>query len=202
MKAERRVRRKPEVAEREILDAAEGLLKEVQFRDLTVDEVMAKTGMQRSNFYTYFADRNELVMRLVDRIAGGMFASTATWVEGEGEDRRAALRQALWSVVRIWSEHAAVLGAMNEAAYHDEVAQRYFRGGIVQDYIDAVAAQLRREKRAGLTQVRSPAETALALITLNVNYMSERLRGDGARPENIAAVLEEIWLAVIYPQAR
>lgn len=195
----KRVRRKPEVAEQEILDAAEGLLEEVQFRDLTVDAVMAKTGMRRSNFYTYFDDRNALVMRLVDRIAGEMFAATAPWTDGEDDDRPAALRHALRATVQIWNEHAVILSAMNEAAYHDEAAQRYFRDGIMQEYIDRIAMMLRREKRAGLTQIRNPAEIARALILLNVNYLTERLPDDGARPASIAAILEDVWLGAIYP---
>jgi AcrR family transcriptional regulator len=199
---QKRVRRTPEAARREILDAAEDLLKDMRFRDLEVDEVMARTGMKRSTFYNYFSDRNELVMRLVERIADEMFAATADWLDGRNEDRVEAVRQGLREVARIWSQHAAVLSAMNEASYHDEAAQHYFRGGVVQAYIDRVAARLRREKKAGLTRVRNPAETARALMLLNINYMTERLRTDGAKPENVAAVLEDVWLAVLYPDAR
>ncbi|WP_372791498.1 TetR/AcrR family transcriptional regulator [Paraconexibacter sp.] len=195
------MRRKPEVAEQEILDAAEALLSEVRFRDLTVDDVMARTAMKRSNFYTYFNDRNELVMRLVDRIAGEMFAATEPWLSGENPDRVAALRQGLRAVVRIWSQHAAVLAAMNEASHHDEVAQQFFRGGIVQEYIDRITLLLRREKRDGITAVRNPGETARALILLNVNYMTERVTGEGARPESVATALEGIWIPVLYPSA-
>ena len=48
MSAKRRIRRKPEDAEREILDAAEALLKEIRFRDLTVDAVAAAANMRDS----------------------------------------------------------------------------------------------------------------------------------------------------------
>ncbi len=129
--------------------------REVRFRDLTVDNVMARTAMKRSNFYTYFNDRNDLVMRLVDRIAGEMFAATEPWLGGENPDRVAALRQGLRAVVRIWSQHADVLAAMHEASHQDEAAQQYFRGGIVQEYIDQIAALIRREKRT----VSSPCAT-------------------------------------------
>jgi len=92
MTSKRRIRRKPEDAEREILDAAEALLKQIRFRDLTVDAVAAAANMRRSNFYNYFKDRNELVVRLVDRIGGEMFAATRLWLESENPDRVAALR--------------------------------------------------------------------------------------------------------------
>ncbi len=197
--AKRRIRRKPEDAERAILDATETLLKEIRFRDLTVDAVAAAAKMRRSNFYNYFKDRNELIMRLVDRIGGEMFAATRLWLESEDPDRVAALRQGLRDIVRIWSRHADVLAAINEASYHDEAAQRYYRGGVVQQYIDQIATLIRREKRQGLTTVANPNEVARALILLNVNYMTERVTMDHARPEAVASVLASIWIATLYP---
>ena len=56
----KRRRRSPESAEREILDAAESFLRERPFRDLTVDEVMARTTLSRPSFYVYFRDRHHL----------------------------------------------------------------------------------------------------------------------------------------------
>lgn len=197
----RRIRRKPEDAEREILDAAEALLKEIRFRDLTVDTVAAAANMQRSNFYNYFKDRNELVMRLVDRIAGEMFTATRSWLESENPDRVAALRQGLRDIARIWSRHADVLEAMNEASHLDEAAQRFFRGGVVQQYIDQIAKLIRQEKRQGLTNVVNPNEVARALVILNVNYMTERISIDHARPDAVASVLFGIWVATLYPDA-
>lgn len=198
--APKRLRRKPEDAQREILDAAEALLAQIEFRDLTVEAVMERTAMQRSNFYNYFADRNELVMALVARVADEMFAGTADWLDAEGGDRREAARQGLRTVVRVWGEHAHVLRAMNEASYHDDAARRFFREGIVQDYIDRVARGLRREKRAGLTKISNPDETAEALLLLNVNYLSERLGNDDSTA-SVARVLEEIWIATLYGRA-
>jgi AcrR family transcriptional regulator len=201
MTAKRRMRRKPEDAEREILNAAEALLKEIHFRDLTVDAVTAAANMRRSNFYNYFKDRNELVMRLVDRVAGEMFEARRPWLETENPNRVAAVRQGLLDVVRIWSRHAGLLAAMNEASHHDEVAQQYFRDGIVQEYIDQIAKLIRREKRRGLTTVASPAEVARALILLTISYVTERVTMDHARPEAVTSVLAEIWVGALYPGA-
>ena len=201
MTAKRRIRRKPEDAEREILNAAEALLKEIHFRDLTVDAVTAAANMRRSNFYNYFKDRNELVMRLVDRVVGEVFDAGRPWLESENPNRVAAVRQGLLDVVLIWSRHADVLAAMNAASHHDEVAQQYFRDGIVQEYIDQIAKLIRREKRQGLTNVTSPAEVARALILLTINYMTERVTTDHARPEAVTSVLAEIWVGALYPGA-
>ena len=42
-----------EVAEREIVNAAEAMLREKPFRDLTVDDLMRRTGLSRPSFYVY-----------------------------------------------------------------------------------------------------------------------------------------------------
>src|SRR5215210_9161859 len=64
----RRRRRSPKEAEREIITAAETLLRERPFRELTVDEVMRRTGLSRPSFYVYFKDRHELVLRVVEHL--------------------------------------------------------------------------------------------------------------------------------------
>ena len=201
MTAKRRIRRKPEDAERAILDAAETLLKEIRFRDLTVDAVAAAANMRRSNFYNYFKDRNELVMRLVDRIAGEMFAATRLLARKREprSRRRTAARVARCRPDLEPARRRA--GGDERGLHHDEAAQRYFRGGVVQQYIDQIAKLIRREKRQGLTKVANPNEVARALILLNVNYMTERVTMDHARPEAVASVLAQIWVATLYPDA-
>jgi len=61
----RRRRRTPEVAEAEIVGAAEALLRERSFRELTVDEVMRRTDLSRPSFYVYFRDRHHLMLKVV-----------------------------------------------------------------------------------------------------------------------------------------
>jgi AcrR family transcriptional regulator len=76
----RRRRRTPEVAEREIIDAAEALLRERPFRELTVDEVMRRTDLSRPSFYVYFRDRHDLVLRVVEHLGGELFTMSERWV--------------------------------------------------------------------------------------------------------------------------
>src|ERR687885_2169533 len=84
----RRRRRTPEVAEREIVAAAEALLRERPFRDLTVDEVMRRTELSRPSFYVHFRDRYQLMLRVVERIRRELFAMSERWYRGEGDGRQ------------------------------------------------------------------------------------------------------------------
>src|SRR5215218_5154631 len=104
----KRRRRSPESAEREILDAAEAFLRERPFRDLTVDEVMARTTLSRPSFYVYFRGRHHLTVRLVEGIGAQLFEVADSWLTGTGEPA-ADVRAALYGVASVYEEHGLVL---------------------------------------------------------------------------------------------
>jgi AcrR family transcriptional regulator len=196
-----RVRRKPEDGEREILDAAEEALGELNFRDLTVDGVMSRTGMVRSAFYNYFESRNELAMRLLQRIEAEMMAASATWLEQPLDDPIAGIDAGLLEVAETYARHGRVLRAIHEASYHDREVELYYREGLIQNFIDAVAARIRAENEAGRADVEDPDAVARALLILNSNLFVERLGGgpDSDSPAAVAATLALIWRRTIYP---
>src|SRR5258707_1361682 len=96
----RRRRRTPEVAEQEIMNAAEALLRERPFRDLTVDELMRRTELSRPSFYVYFRDRHHLILRIVERLAGEQQDIANLWYgrEGSGPEQ---IREAIAGVVAV-----------------------------------------------------------------------------------------------------
>src|SRR5437868_382817 len=122
-----RVRRTPEDGEREILDAAEALLDKRDFRDLTVDEVMSGTGMVRSAFYNYFESRNELALRLLQRIEAEMMEAAATWLDQPLDDPAAGIEAGLLEVAQIYAGHGRLMRAIHEASYHDREVELYYR---------------------------------------------------------------------------
>lgn len=194
----RRIRRKPEVAEALILDTAEALLREQPFRELAIDDLMARTGMRRSSFYSYFRDRNEIVVRLVDRIGGQMFAVADRWLVGPTDDGPEDVRQALREVARVYAAHGPVLAAIAEAAHHDDQVEEVFRG-LIDRFSTAVAKRIRSEKRAGRSTVSNPDLTAQALMLMNERFLAERLgREPQDRPAQVARILEQIWMRTIY----
>src|SRR3954452_7561059 len=113
----KRRRRSPESAEREILAAAEAILRERPFRDLSVDEVMARTTLSRPSFYVYFRDRHQLAVRLVEGIGGELFEMANRWLKGSG-DPHEEVREALEGIAAVYAEHGLVLGAIADASGH------------------------------------------------------------------------------------
>jgi AcrR family transcriptional regulator len=197
----KRIRRKPADAEREILGAAEAFLQANDFRDLTVDGVMAATGMKRSAFYNYFDDRNALILRLLQDIEAEMMQAISPWLE-RSSDPETALRTGLEQVAQIYARHGHLLRAIHEASFHDDEVERAYRQ-VVDDFVDVVAALLRRENRSGRTSIPRPREVARALLTMNTNLLMERLgRARNDNPRAVAETLQFIWERTIYGSAR
>src|SRR5918999_4297264 len=88
-----RRRRRPEEAERVILTAARTFLETRPFREMTVEGVMARTGLSRPAFYAYFRDRYEVVTRLLEGIGGLLCAVDRPWLAGgeRGDEGREVL---------------------------------------------------------------------------------------------------------------
>src|SRR3954454_6312286 len=126
----KRRRRSPEEAEREIVEAAETLLRQRPFREFTVDEVMRRTDLSRPSFYVYFKDRHALILRVVERIGAELQAMSAQWfaTTGPGPDRIAA---AIHGVVAVYAEHGRVLRALAEAAADDPDVEQVY-GDLIQ----------------------------------------------------------------------
>jgi len=192
----KRVRRKREIAEEEILAAASDLLREGEFRSLSVEEVMEHTAMQRPTFYNYFADRNELVMRLLGRIETQMMDASQPWLDAGGP---ALLADALDGVVAVYADHGHVLRAAHEASFHDAAVEQYYRHTLLQNFMDGVARRLRAEKRAGNVNVPNPDALAHALLLLNASMLAERLgQPTPDQPRAVAATIKFIWARTIY----
>src|SRR5919204_869703 len=96
-----RRRRRREDSEHEILEAAARLLGERPFRELTVDDLMAATSQSRTAFYRHFADRRDLLVRLVRDLAAELWAMSEGWLQGTGEP----LAQAREAIERLADVH-------------------------------------------------------------------------------------------------
>src|SRR3954469_9377949 len=182
-----RRRRTPEVAEREIVVAAESFLRERPFRELTVDEVMRRTDLSRPSFYVYFRDRHELVLRVVEHLGGEVFTMSARWssADGDGDGGRLA-REAIEGIVGVFAEHGPVLRALADAAVHDhDVEQAY--SSLVQTFVDVTARHIGEEISAGGILPLDAAETAKALVWMMERYLNLSLAREPITPEPVVA---------------
>ena len=188
------------MAEHEIIAAAQALLRERPFRELTVDEVMRRTDLSRPSFYVYFRDRHHLVLRVVEHIGGELLTVSDRWYRGEGE-RPALLHAATDDIVAVFAEHGPVLRALADAAADDPDVEHVYRR-LVQSFIDVTARHIRREMAAGRIHALDPAETATALVWMMERYLTLTLGRQPHRERGvIVETLETIWSRVLYAQA-
>ena len=193
----RRRRRTPEAAEREIIGAAEALLRERPFRELTVDEVMRRTDLSRPSFYVYFRDRHHLVLKLVEQLQSESAAMADVWYSAEGSGRE-VIREATAGVVAVFERHGAVLEALADAAAdHPEVEAAH--RGVLNFFIEATARHIEAEIEAGNMLPCDPQETARALSIMNDRYMTTVLgRNPTVAPEVVVDTLTTIWIRTLY----
>ena len=194
----RRRRRSPEVAEQEILAAAEELLRERPFRDLTVDEVMRRTELSRPSFYVYFRDRHHLLLRVVERLGDEMWAMSEGWFEATGTSGPASFRSALQGVVAVWDRHGPVMHALADAATVDPDVE-LAHSALMQSFIDVTATHIEAEIKAGRVLPLDAKETARALSLMNDAYLLAALgRTRTATPETVVETLSTIWTRTLY----
>jgi AcrR family transcriptional regulator len=192
-----RRRRTPEEAQREIIAAAESLLRERPFRELTVDEVMKRTELSRPSFYVYFRDRHELVLRVVEHLGGELFTMSERWFAGEGNGAQLA-RDAVEGIVAVYAEHGPVLRALSDAAVHDRDVEEAY-GSLVQSFIDVTTRQIDAEIAAGRILPVDAAETAKALVWMMERYLTLTLgRGSDVPPGVVTETLATIVGRVLY----
>jgi AcrR family transcriptional regulator len=142
----RRRRRRRQDSEQEILEAAGRLLRERPFRELTVDDLMAATSQSRTAFYRHFTDRQDLLVHLIGDLNEELWEMSAGWLRGSG-DPLAEGRESLARLADVYAAHGPLLRAIAEAASHDADVEGVYRN-LVQGFVDATAARIRRDAAA------------------------------------------------------
>ncbi len=194
------MRRRPEDAEREILDAAEQLLREATVADLSVASVMVRTGLGRSSFYVYFPDVTALLRRLAERLEGEFFEVSRVWLaDDSGLDELDAARRSTEGIVAVYVRHGPVLRALADAAAtHPEVAD-IFRYGVLDHFIDAVDRRCRQQHALGRIPHPISRDVCRALVLMTEQVLAEALGGHETEdPEATADTLHTIWARVLY----
>src|SRR3954471_11291722 len=192
----RRRRRTPEVAEAEIVAAAEALLRERSFRELTVDEVMRRTDLARPSFYVSFRDRHHLMLKVVEHIGAELRTMSQRWYTGSG-DGPAQAREAMEGFVEVYAQHGAVLRALADAAADDPEVERVY-SGLVQSFVDVTARHIEKEIEAGRMLPLDAKETARALVWMMERYLNRSMGHERTKRELVVETLTTIWTRVLY----
>jgi TetR/AcrR family transcriptional regulator, ethionamide resistance regulator len=189
-------------AERAIFEATERLLVDVPLHELSVAQIIGAAGVSRATFYFYFSSKFAVVTGLLAQVMEEIFGTVQPFVEREeGQDPETALRKSLQESTRVWAAHRKALGAVMEH-WHAVPELRALWLGVVQRFSSAVAAEIDRERKAGLAPPGPDSrQVAAALI-----WGTERclyVAGLGVdenipREEDLVEPLMALWLGGLY----
>jgi AcrR family transcriptional regulator len=173
------------------------LLRERPFRELTVDEVMRRTGLSRPSFYVYFKDRHALILRLVEQIQGELLTMSNRWYEAT-EGGPSMLRYALEGTVAVYGRHNSVMRALADAAVEDPDVERAY-DALIQGVVDATAQHIEREIAAGAIAPLDGGETAKALVWMTERYLYHSF-GPVRRvaTNRVVETLAALWTRTLY----
>jgi AcrR family transcriptional regulator len=199
----RRAPRKGDLTEQRLLQVAEGLLADRPLSSIAIDEIAQAAGISRSSFYFYFASREALLRTLGERAQEEVFASANSWLNRTDEPPAEAISRALAENLALWRRHGPVLRALHDANHTDEETDA-LRRAIARRYVDATAAQIERERDAGLAPSGPPDARRLAAILTGMNdrafYDASRRPLSRRRDRELVEALTIVWLRTIYVQ--
>lgn len=194
-----RQREQRETTRREIIYAADRFLRQRPYRELSVEVLMAETGLTRTAFYRHFDDVTDLVLRLLAEVAHDLHTVAERWGASAGAGYPAAGQQALAAVVDFFVRHGPLVRAVAEAAVTDERIERGYRETL-DGLIDMTAWAIERVAAEGQLQVPDARAMARALNLMNETYLLQEFgREPFGDPAVALATLETVWLRVLRP---
>lgn len=181
-------------AKRRIVEATSRLLADRPFRELTVEDVMAETGLKRTVFYRHFTGLPDVVVFLLDDIRASM-------VEAGDPEEPGYLRAVLARVVDLAHRNGGLLRAVFDAAAVDADVERGLDEAMRWS-IDATAALFEAGIAAGRTPPLDAHAVSHALTHMNFAVLVDAFgrKGEQADPERVLEALLTVWERVIVTQ--
>lgn len=180
-----------------ILDAALEFIWSRPFRDMTVNSLMATTGLSRSAFYQYFDDIHQMMETLLDMLAAEIFTSVRPWLEGIGDPVR-LMSEALDGLIRTCYQRGPFLKAVSDAAVTDTRFEKNW-SQFLAGFDDAGAARIQADQAQGLIPEFDAGPVIFGLNRLNaygiIGAFGQRPR---KQPEPLREAVTRIWISTLY----
>lgn len=185
------------MTETAILDATEALLGDRAFRDLTVEDVMARAGLTRTAFYRYFADLETVLIRKLLSIRDELGDAADLWLRDDANPC-SGLLPAARGLAEVFARHGRLLLALSDASAGSLDIEEAWHAAIA-SFVAPVRERIEGLCRDGLCDIDEPGQTAVALVWMNERYLLESFgRGDGIPIEVAAATIAGIWRRTLF----
>jgi AcrR family transcriptional regulator len=180
-----------------ILNAALDFIWSRPFREMTVNELMASTGVSRSAFYQYFNDLHDVMESLLKKLQEETLNVDEPWLMGVG-DPVDLMRKTLSGLVDFFYERGPFLRAFADAAATDSRLEKAWMNFLI-SFDDAGTARIEADQKQGLIPAFDANPVAFALNRLDAYAL---IHAFGQHPrkhkEPVLEALEKIWISTIY----
>jgi AcrR family transcriptional regulator len=181
----------------EILSAADRLLRDRPYRELSVDLVMAQTELTRTAFYRHFDDVPDLVLRLLADVGIELYEVAERWREGALVDFEASAREGLAGIVAFMVRHGRLVRAVAQGAASDALIERGY-SGFLEMFGTMIGDILEQLQLRGELDVPDPRALARSLNLMNEAFLLDQFGHEPTGDPQVAlATLETIWLRTL-----
>lgn len=186
----------------QIYEATEELLAEVPLHELSVAQIIDRAGVSRATFYFYCSSKFAVVEGLLTEIMDEIYDVARPFIDRAEDDAPdAALRRSLEACAALWRKHRVALRAVSEH-WNTVPELRDLWLGVVRKFTDGVAAEVERQRAAGVAPEGVPTRK-LVLALLWATERSFYVAGLDVDPgfdgeEDAVAALYAIWHGAIY----
>jgi AcrR family transcriptional regulator len=192
-------RQQRQASRQAILDAAEKRLRDGRFGDLSVDGLMADTGLTRTTFYRHFADMGELVLELLQTVGRELMDISEAWASAGTSEEHG--HESLRRIAGFFAREGPLIRSIADAARHDpEIEQVY--GAVIARFVELTAQAIVALQADGRAAGADAHETARALTAMNESYLLATFGREPFVTDIDAAVdaLWGVWRRAIYTQ--
>ncbi|MEU8295665.1 TetR/AcrR family transcriptional regulator [Micromonospora sp. NPDC048909] len=186
--------------EARILATTERLLAEgVSFTELGVQRIAREAGVARSTFYTHFADKTQLLMRLAESMSQTSFDIAAAWQPRADADGVPALTEVFSQVIRVYREHAAVLAAINEVSGYDPQVRQFWNARLDQFVRNTKDRIVAGQESGQLPKEMDPVQTSRLIVIGGERFLAQHITvDDGSGDAAAARELAATWWYGVY----
>lgn len=184
--------------ERDVLDATMRYLAAGgSFTSLGVQQICDAAGVARSAFYKNFADKTDLLLRLVEAATEELFDTARAWAAGSGG--RESMIAVHRNSVRVWREHAPLLKAYFEVAAVDPRLAAFWEEGM-RTIVELMEARIAAGQAAGLVtgKVRARALAEFVVYGFERRTAQHTASAPASTDREFARELAEIGWILLY----
>ena len=186
----------------QILAATEGLLEHVALSDLSVAQIIEQAEISRATFYFYFSSKYDVVVGLLAKIMNDVYDVARPFIDRDDDaEPVTAMYRSLEAAATAWRTHRLALRAVSE--HWNAVPElRTLWLGVVCRFTDGVAAEIDRQRAAGLAPPGIDSRE-LTTVLLWATERSFYVAGLGLQSElrseqHAVEALFAVWRGAVY----